>query len=108
VEFVANQYLRNPINGVNVLVVDISSVFQLLLENVNFIGRCSITLITLSTPYSYTCRVCGKKMLDKEAFVKDREWCDKVFSESRPEMGDILPEIQKCIFCSGERIRKFL
>lgn len=102
-----NQCLQNPINGVNVLAVDISSVFQLFLGSANFIGRCSVTLITLSTPYSCTCRVCGKKMLDKEAFVKDREWCEKVFSEYNPEMGDILPEIQRCVFCSGEWIRKF-
>jgi len=46
-------------------------------------------------------------MLDKEAFVKDREWCEKVFSEYNPEMEDILPEIQRCVFCSGEWIRKF-
>ena len=102
-----NQYLQNPINGVNVLVVAIPLVAQLLLSKVNFIGRCSITLITLSTPYSYTCRVCGEKMLHKEAFVKDREWCEIVFSGYNPEMGDILPDIKRCVFCNGEWIRKF-
>lgn len=68
--------------------------------------RCSITLITLSTPYTYTCRVCGRKKIAKEAFEKDDEWCRMMFGEYLPELGELIPEVWKCVFCGGGWIRK--
>lgn len=80
-------------------------------RNVAFISsleRCSITLLTLSTPYVVTCRVCARKKLDVSAFSEDTDWRDCVFSGVGLEnLVAGFPEIERCIFCGGEWYRKY-
>jgi hypothetical protein len=66
--------------------------------------RCSITLLTLSTPFAFTCRVCKNKMIDKRAFKEDEEWCALVFPREDFDWDEI-PGVQRCIYCGGEWFR---
>jgi hypothetical protein len=45
-------------------------------------------------------------MIDKEAFDKDREWCETVFGEYNPDLGADLPDVHRCIYCGGEWFRQ--
>ena len=70
--------------------------------------RCSITLLTLSTPYVVSCRVCGRKKLDKSVFESDAEWTSAVFADvGVEELKNGLPEIERCIYCGGEWYHKY-
>ena len=68
--------------------------------------RCSITLLTLSTPCTCTCRICGRKKIDDSVFTEDREWCELVFAGRFKDIKGGIPEVEKCLCCDGEWIRK--
>src|SRR5271155_1903108 len=68
--------------------------------------RCSITLLTLSTPCTCTCRICGRKKIDDSVFTEDREWCELVFVGRFKDIKGGILEVEKCLYCDGEWIRK--
>jgi hypothetical protein len=71
-------------------------------------ARCSITLLTLSTPYVNTCKVCGRKKLDTLSFVEDVDWREMVFPKvNHTDLVAGFPEIERCLYCGGEWYRKF-
>ena len=70
------------------------------------VERCSLSLLTLSTPYAFTCRTCGLKKLDERVFVEDPEWCAVTFSGRPINTKDILLSADRCVYCGGEWIRK--
>ena len=45
-------------------------------------------------------------MIERRAFVEDPEWCEVVFSGNTYELSDDLPEVNRCIYCGGEWMRK--
>jgi len=60
-----------------------------------------MTLLTLSTPYVQSCRLCGRKVLDKRAFTEDGEWTRMMFPDGE-EME--IPAVGSCLYCSGELV----
>lgn len=45
-------------------------------------------------------------MIERRAFVEDSEWCEAVFSGDTQELDDGLPDVNRCLYCGGEWIRK--
>jgi hypothetical protein len=80
--------------------------FMPLREKTN-VERCSITLLTLSTPFVFTCRICDRKMLDTKAFTEDEEWYANIFPELPSDLGPGVPAVERCMYCDGEWFRKF-
>jgi len=75
-------------------------------SNNHHFQRCSITMLTLSTPFVFTCRVCKSKMIDKRAFEEDEEWCELVCPGEKIKVSEIpWPEANRCIYCGGEWFR---
>ena len=102
---VKNKSQRNRNPSVLVLVVTCSVCHYY--EGKLITERCSITLLTLSTPYASTCRTCRRKKLNVKVFTEDTEWCTNTlpdFAEGRHVMN--LPEVRTCIYCGGEWIQK--
>jgi hypothetical protein len=69
------------------------------------VERCSVTLVTLSMPFAFTCRICGRKMLDERALEEDAEWGRMVFGEAAGDGGTV-PKTERCVYCAGEWYRK--
>jgi hypothetical protein len=60
-----------------------------------------MTLVTMSTPYTQSCSLCGRKVLDKRAFTEDMEWTEMMF----PDGGEMeIPAVGSCLYCSGELV----
>ena len=45
-------------------------------------------------------------MIERRAFVEDKEWCEAVFSGNNHELVDDLPDVNRCMYCGGEWMRK--
>jgi len=71
--------------------------------------RCSITLLTLSTVYVLSCRVCGRKLIDHgTVFQMDEEWWRGVFPDSdKDDLVTQFPTVERCVYCGGEWYHKY-
>jgi hypothetical protein len=67
-----------------------------------YLERCSMTLLTLSTPYVMSCGVCSRKILDKRVFTEDSAWVDFMVPDGCEKD---LPVAENCLYCSGELLR---
>jgi len=105
VESVANPSLPNP-DLPDLAPEDISFVLDSFSNLMMMLERCSITLLTLSTPCTCTCRICGRKKIDDSVFTEDREWCELVFVGRFKDIKGGILEVEKCLYCDGEWIRK--
>lgn len=45
-------------------------------------------------------------MIERRAFAEDPEWSEAVFSGNTQELEGDLPEVNRCMYCGGEWMRK--